>query len=99
MNSHIIQVEQSDDVMITLPDELIKEWNLKPGSKVSIALQDDGSIRISRMVEVEVELEDALFNSVAKMAHDRDITFNEMIQQLLEEYLEGKEGAVPKNVV
>lgn len=94
MNSHIIQVEQSNDVMITLPDELIKEWGLKPGSKVSIALQDDGTIRISKMVKVEVELDDDLFNSVAKMAHDRDITFNVMIQQLLEEYLEGKEGEI-----
>lgn len=39
------------------------------------------------MEEIEVDLTDAEFLKVAKMAHERDITFNEMVNRILEWYL------------
>lgn len=37
-----------------------------------------------KMVEIEIDIDDSEFLYVAKMAHERDITFNEMINHLIE---------------
>jgi glutaminase len=37
---------------------------------------------------VEVELTDEEFNSIAKMAHERDITFNQMVGIILQEEID-----------
>ena len=37
--------------------------------------------------EIEVDLTDDEFLRVAKMAHERDITFNEMVNRILEWYI------------
>lgn len=39
------------------------------------------------MVDIEVEFSDEEFLYVAKMAHDRDITFNQMMNEILEWYI------------
>lgn len=41
-----------------------------------------------KMVDMEIEISDEQFLSVAKMAHERDITFNEMINIIMKEYVE-----------
>ena len=40
-----------------------------------------------KMVEIEVDLTDEEFLHVAKMAHENDITFNEMVVRILEEHI------------
>lgn len=40
-----------------------------------------------KMVDMEIELSDEEFLYVAKMAHDRDITFNQMINEIMEWYI------------
>lgn len=37
--------------------------------------------------EIEIELDDFEFLSIAKMAHERDCTFNEMINEIIEDYI------------
>ena len=39
------------------------------------------------MVSMEVEISDEEFLYVAKMAHERDITFNQMMNEILEWYV------------
>lgn len=41
-----------------------------------------------KYVEMEIELDDAVFLRLAKMAHERDITFNEMVNIVLKEEME-----------
>ena len=38
---------------------------------------------------LEVELTDSEFLNIAKMAHDHDVTFNDMVCIVLQEYLDG----------
>ena len=40
-----------------------------------------------KMVDIEIELSDEEFLYDAKMAHDRDITFNQMMNEILEWYV------------
>ena len=44
-----------------------------------------------KMAEIEVDFTDEEFLHVAKMAHERDITFNEMITIILENYINSLE--------
>lgn len=46
--------------------------------------------------EVEIELTDEEFLKLAKIAHSRDITFNQLCNDLLREYMDRVEA---KNVV
>jgi len=38
--------------------------------------------------EIELELDDEQFLAIAKMAHERDITFNKMIESIIRDGLE-----------
>ena len=38
--------------------------------------------------EVEIELTDQEFLTLAKMAHDKDITFNQLCNQVLREHID-----------
>ncbi len=40
-----------------------------------------------KMVDIEVDFTDEEFLHVAKMAHENDITFNEMVVRILEEHI------------
>ena len=41
-----------------------------------------------KMVDVEIDLDDATFLALAKMAHDQDITFNQLANKILVEELD-----------
>ena len=41
-----------------------------------------------KMVEMEVDISDEQFLFVAKKAHERDITWNEMFNIIMKEYIE-----------
>jgi hypothetical protein len=41
-------------------------------------------------VSVEVDLDDDVFMALAKIAHERDITFNELCREVLQAYVDGK---------
>ena len=53
---------------------------------------------IEKMVEVEIEIEDEIFLSIAKEAHKRDITFNKMVCIILKEEMEKEKKEENKNV-
>jgi hypothetical protein len=44
---------------------------------------------------VPVELSDAEFLSIAKMAHERDITFNKMVEAILWQYINDAKNKIP----
>jgi len=38
--------------------------------------------------EIEIEIEDEDFLKIAKMAHEKDITFNDMVNEILKSQME-----------
>lgn len=39
------------------------------------------------MATIEIEIEDELFLQLAKMAHERDITLNQLVTEILTEHI------------
>ena len=46
-------------------------------------------------VEMPIELTDEEFLSIARMAHERDITFNKMVETILWNYINETKNKVP----
>ena len=45
--------------------------------------------------DVEIDLTDEEFLSIAKMAHERDITFNKMVEAILWNYIKETKKKIP----
>lgn len=44
------------------------------------------------LVTIEVDIDDSEFLAVAKMAHERDITFNEMMNRIIEWHIQEQDN-------
>ena len=44
----------------------------------------------TKMVEMQVDISDEVFMTVARMAHEKNITFNEEIINIMKQYIDGK---------
>jgi len=44
---------------------------------------------------LEIELSDEEFLSIARMAHNRDITFNKMVETILWQYINDTKSKIP----
>lgn len=45
--------------------------------------------------DLEIDLSDAEFMCIAKMAHERDITFNKMVETILWNYINESKRKIP----
>ena len=81
-----------EDAILTLPDEIVKKFNLHPGDEVNFELLDNGSVAITfpkgeNMVDVEIEIEDDLLLKLMLEAHKQDITLNQLVENILRKEL------------
>ncbi len=49
----------------------------------------------NNMVDMQIELSDDEFLAIAKMAHERDITFNKMVETILWNYINEAKSKIP----
>ncbi len=49
----------------------------------------------NKMVDMPIELSDDEFLVIAKMAHERDITFNKMVETILWNYINEAKSKIP----
>lgn len=49
----------------------------------------------NNMVDMPIELSDDEFLAIAKMAHERDITFNKMVETILWSYINESKSKIP----
>lgn len=83
MTSHLIKVEEITDFAIRLPDGFAKE-----GEKLSLSFdEEDNSIKISKFCTIEVDIDKETLFKLMLMAHDRDITLNDLCNEILLEYI------------
>ena len=87
--SFITEVKRSDDLYINLPDELMEEMGWNEGDDLTFEAQDDGSFLIKKVeyasIPVDLTGKDILALSLA--AHEKGITLNDFIVEVLEESL------------
>jgi hypothetical protein len=77
------EIIPSTDLMLQFPPDALESIGIKCGEKVSLRV-DGEAIVISKLVPIEIELEDRDFLALAKQAHERDITFNDYVREILE---------------
>ena len=87
MKTGTITVQRSEDLLIQLPDEL----GFECGEDVSIKCMDDGSICISHLVDVEVDLDDDVILALSLEAHKRNIKLNDLMVEILRDAMDNEE--------
>lgn len=80
---HITKVETIEELAIRLPDGFAEE-----GEKLHVSTRNDGSLVISKLRDIEIDLPNDLWFELAMMAHNQDITLNELVRNILREIVE-----------
>jgi hypothetical protein len=83
MKKEIIKVETIEELAIRLPEDFAEV-----GEKVHVSVRDDGTIVISKLVPIELDLPNDVLLGLTMMAHEQDITLNELCCNILRKIVE-----------
>ena len=88
----IKHVEESDDLWMSIPTELMEQLGWEVGDDLKFIDHKDGSFRLKkiRLESVELEIPDDDLLQLTMMAHERNITLNDLITDICEDSI--KEG-------
>ena len=86
--------EQTEDLFIELPSDLMENLGWKTGDDVKWEETDDGGFRLTKakMETIELDFDDEELFKYMQMAHDRNQSFNEFVADALTEILESEEN-------
>lgn len=90
----IKHVDQSDDLCMEIPDELMDKMGWEIGDDLKFIDHKDGSFGIRKVSYETIDLEfdeEELFKYM-QMAHERDITFNDFVEASLKDVVSCIEG-------
>jgi hypothetical protein len=73
----------TDGVTINLNQELADKLNLADSKNVYARLTENG-LEIQKMVSVDLEIEDSVFEVLTNMAKEKNVTINDLILETLE---------------
>lgn len=88
-----VKVEtHGDDQVLVFPDQLLNRLGWKLGDDLMFEPQPDGSFMIKKIKyeSVELDLPEHELNQLMMMAHEQHITFDQLIQNMLSEYIENQ---------
>ena len=83
MKENIVKVETIEELAIRLPEDFAEV-----GEKVNVSVRDDGSLVISKLVPIELDLPNDVLLGLTMMAHEQDITLNELCCNILRKIVE-----------
>lgn len=90
METYAERLQRKEEKMTNYDmDEIRRRQNLGQTDTIKVSKKDD-------KVDVEVEMTDEAFLYLAKAAHDRDITFNQLCNEALRSFLETSKPSVLK---
>lgn len=84
------RLEPTGDMMIRFTEEELSELNIKQGDKFDVVPQSDGSIKLDKYVDLELDMAEwprELLEMLIKRSCEQDISINEIIINLLESYI------------
>lgn len=82
------QLEPTGDMMISFTDEELAELNIKGGDKFDVKPQMDGSIKLEKYVDLELDMTDwpvEVLQMIIKKSCEQDVTVNEVLIEILEQ--------------
>jgi hypothetical protein len=83
-------LQPTNDLFIQFSDDEVQELGLEQGQKYEVELQDDGSVKLTPWVKIELEIEEwskEVLLMIIKESLDQDIPVNDVINNLLKEGL------------
>jgi hypothetical protein len=84
-------IQPTDEVYIQFTDEEVKEFGWEKGQKFEFKTLEDGSVQLIPFVKLELDLEEwpvELLHMLIKESCDRDISVNDVINDLLKKALD-----------
>jgi len=90
MKSELVTLVPTGDLAVQFSPEILEKAGLKEGDKVSVTVEGDG-FRIAKLTTLELDLDPKMILELAIFAHEKDITLNELIVTILEEFLSKNE--------
>ncbi|MAF24470.1 hypothetical protein CL634_02690 [bacterium] len=92
-NIELKHIDQSDNICLSFPDELMDEMGWVPGDDLKFIDHKDGSFSVKKInyETVELELDDEELFKYMQKAHELGMSFNEFVVHVIEEHLNVKE--------
>ena len=81
-------LQPTGDMMIAFTEEDLKELNIKEGDKFDFKLQEDGSVKLDKYVDLELDITDwprEVLEMLIKRSCEQDVSVNEVLIEILEE--------------
>lgn len=85
----VFQDHEKQIKMIKLPSDITDKLDIGPQDELTMKRDDDGSISIvsTKQVSVELELNDQDLFRYMQVAHERGITFNQLVNDATQSFL------------
>lgn len=84
-------LQPTGDMMISFTEEELAELNIKQGDKFDFKPQADGSVKLEKYVDLELDMTDwpvEVLQMIIKKSCEQDVTVNEVLIQLLEKAID-----------
>lgn len=85
-----VQKNEQDELFVELPSELIENLGWNTGDDVKWEETDEGGFRLKKVKyeTVELELDDEELFKYMQLAHERNQSFNQFVEEALTEVIE-----------
>jgi AbrB family looped-hinge helix DNA binding protein len=86
----LMVVTVDENGVLTLPNEIVEKFGLHEGDTVHMKALDNGSIEMTfpKKALVDIDLDDKDLFELMKLAHERDITLNRLIENTLRDVMD-----------
>jgi hypothetical protein len=81
-------LQPTGDMMIAFTEDELKELNIKEGDKFDFKLQEDGTVKLDKYVDLELDITDwprEVLEMLVKRSCEQDVSVNEVLIEILEE--------------
>jgi hypothetical protein len=81
-------LQPTGDMMIAFTEDELRELNIKEGDKFDFKLQEDGSVKLDKYVDLELDMADwprEVLEMLVKRSCESDVSVNEVLIEILEE--------------
>lgn len=83
-------LQPTGDMMIAFTEDELLELNIKQGDKFDFKLQDDGSVKLEKYVDLELDMADwprEVLEMLVKRSCEQDVSVNEVLIEILKQVI------------
>jgi len=83
-------LQPTGDMMIAFTEDDLNQLNIKEGDKFDFKLQDDGSVKLEKYVDLELDMADwprEVLEMLVKRSCEQDVSVNEVLIEILKQVI------------